>query len=118
MKILIPLDEDRKSVCPSFGRAPYFMVYDSDSKKKDLRINHAAQEQGGAGIKAAQFVVDCEAQVLITPRCGENAAQVCRAAGIEIYQSQGLDADENVAAFLNGRLDRLNHFHGGFHGQF
>jgi predicted Fe-Mo cluster-binding NifX family protein len=58
MRIAIPVDEKsiKTSVCQSFGRAPYFLIYDTDSKESKFIDNSAAASQGGAGIKAAQNV--------------------------------------------------------------
>lgn len=74
MKIAIPLDENRQDVCIVLARAPYFL-FREDGMDTVLE-NPAAQAQSGAGIQAAQFLVDQRADVLITVRCGQNAAQV------------------------------------------
>ena len=116
MKIAIPLDENKTDVCVSFGRAPYFLIKDTETGKTDIKENPAADAEGGAGIKAAQFVVDEEADVLITVRCGENAAEVFNAAEIAIYKSEGPNAEENIKAFQEEKLAKLTHFHAGFHG--
>ena len=55
MKIAIPLDEEQKNVCVSFGRAPYFLF--AGDGKTEILENPAADAEGGSGIKAAQFVV-------------------------------------------------------------
>lgn len=116
MKIALPLDEDKKSVCVAFGRAPFFLVHDTDTKTQEIVPNPGAAAEGGAGLKAAQAVTDSGAQALITPRCGENAAEVFRAAEIRIYQSQGRAAADNIFAFEAGKLEELTHFHAGYHG--
>lgn len=116
MKIAIPVDDDRKSVCVSFGRAPFFLVHDTETNETEVSANAAAEAQGGAGLKAAQIVVDLGADALITVRCGENAAQVLQAAEMKIYKAQGTDAMENIAALNEGKLSLLDHFHAGFHG--
>ena len=67
--------------CASSWPAPYFL-FREDGMDTVLE-NPAAQAQSGAGIQAAQFLVDQRADVLITVRCGQNAAQVFQAAGIE-----------------------------------
>ena len=63
MKIAMPVDEKtmESSVCLSFGRTPYFLIYDTETNKSIFLDNSAATSQGGAGIKAAQTVVDSEA---------------------------------------------------------
>ena len=116
MIIAIPLDENKQDVCVSFGRAPYFLLHNTDTGVSETIVNAAAQAQGGAGIKAAQIVADSHADALITVRCGQNSAEVLQAAGIAIYQSQGPSAAENLKALQNQTLSRLDHFHPGFHG--
>lgn len=116
MKIAIPIDEMKKNVCVSFGRAPFFLVHDTQTGMDEFVANPAAEAQGGAGIKAAQAVVDTGAQVLITVRCGENAAEVFQEAGIEIYKAEKMEAEANLAAFEEGKLAKLTKFHAGFHG--
>lgn len=116
MLIAVPMDENKKDVCVSFGRAPFFLFKDSESSKEEFVLNPAADAQGGAGVIAAQAVVDGGADALITVRCGENAAEVFKAANIKIYKSEGADAHENLRALSEGRLSELTHFHAGYHG--
>ncbi|HPE16412.1 MAG TPA: NifB/NifX family molybdenum-iron cluster-binding protein [Oscillospiraceae bacterium] len=119
MKIVVPVDENKleSSVCFSFGRAPYFLIYDTEAKTGRFLSNAAAASQGGAGIKAAQAVVDSGATALLTPRCGENAAAVLKAADVKLYQTAAGSAMENVTAFLAGKLPPLGEIHAGFHGR-
>lgn len=114
MKIAIPLDENRQDVCIVLARAPYFLF--SEDGVDTVVENPAAQAQGGAGIQAAQFLVDAGVDVLITVRCGQNAADVFNAAGMKLYKSVSKTAAEELAAFHDGRLEKLSQFHGGFHG--
>lgn len=116
MKIMIPVDEDRRSVCVSFARAPYWLIHDSAVGTNEVVENPAANAEGGAGPKAAQFVLDCEADAVITVRCGENAAKVLLAGDVEIYKNEGSDGLRNIALLLAGQLNKLDHFHTGFHG--
>ena len=116
MKIAIPVDETKNAVCVSFGRAPYFLFHDTESGASDLAVNPAAEAEGGAGPKAAQFIVDSEAAVVLTPRCGENAGNVLQAAEITVFKSVGTSIEENLTAFQEKKLEELTSFHAGFHG--
>ncbi len=116
MNVAMPLDETKSQVCVSFGRAPYFLLWDSQTNQSTIIDNPGAEAEGGAGLVAAQTVVDSKAEALITVRCGENAGNVFKAAGITVYKSQGADAMENCQAFATGDLAVLDHFHPGFHG--
>lgn len=117
MKVVIPLDENRETLCVAFARAPYFMVCDSESGQKEIIDNPAASAQGGAGIKAAQFIVDLNADALITVRLGENSAEVLKAASIKIYKSGAIGAKANLDALKAGELSELTQFFAGFHGR-
>ena len=117
MKIAIPADSKAidSGVCPSFGRAPYYIIYDTDLKQEETIINEAAQSQGGAGIKAAQTLCDKKVDVVLVPRCGENASEVLKAANIKIYKTTNQSIENNINAFLENQLSELTSIHPGFH---
>lgn len=117
MILAIPLDEKKKDVCVSLGRAPFMLFYDTDAKTEEILENPAAQAQSGAGLKVSQFLIDHCTNALITIRCGQNAAEVMQAAEIVIYEAQGTGASANLAAYMEGKLAVLTHFHAGFHGK-
>ena len=118
MKIAIPVDEKTLSsnVCVSFGRTPYFLIYDTETKESIFIENSAAASTGGAGIKAAQTIVDNEANALLTPRCGQNAADVIKSADIKMFKTISASVKDNIDAFTNGELPLLDEIHAGFHG--
>ena len=118
MKIAIPVDEKtlESNVCVSFGRTLYFLIYDVETKDSIFIDNSAAASTGGAGIKAAQIIVDNKASALLTPRLGENAADVLKPAEIKIYKTTTASAKDNIDAFIAGKLPLLDEFHAGFHG--
>ena len=118
MKIARPVDDKtmETTICPSFGRAPYFLFYDTVTGEGEFMENSASTSQGGAGIKAAQTIVDSKSDTLITPRCGENAAEIIKAANIEIYKSTESSASDTLDAFRAGKLSILGEIHPGFHG--
>ncbi len=116
MIVAIPVDENKTDVCVSFARAPYFLFRDVDAGTEELKVNPAAEAEGGAGLQAAQFVVDGEAKALLTVRCGENAAEVLHGADIQIYKTEGPTVAENLEAFRAGKLNLLTKFHAGYQG--
>lgn len=117
MKIVIPVDNNSMdtNVCISFGRAPYFLLYNTESEEMSFMDNSAAASQGGAGIKAAQSIVDSGAAAIITPRCGDNAAEVIKAAGVKIYKTVNNSIQDNLKAFEGGKLNLLGEIHPGLH---
>lgn len=118
MKISIPVNDKsmESGVCISFGRTPYFLIYDTKSKESVFVENTAATSQGGAGIKAAQIVADNKVDVLLTPRCGRNAADVLEAADIKLYKSENDSIKDNINAYTDGKLSFLDEIHDGLHG--
>ena len=69
-----------------------------------------------SGIKAAQIIVDNKANALLTPRLGENAADVLKPAEIKIYKTTFASVKDNIDAFIDGKLSLLDEIHAGFHG--
>lgn len=114
MKLAIPLDENKTDVCQVLARAPYFLFWANGTEL--IVENPAAAAEGGAGVKVAQFLVDSDIGALITPRCGENAAEIFKLADINLYESANKAAADDIAAYEAGTLGRLTHFHGGYHG--
>ena len=114
MRIAIPLDENKQDTCIVLARTPYFLL--RENGKDTIIENPAAQAHGGAGIQAAQFLVDQGVNVLITVRCGQNAADVFKAADMKIYKSTNKAAADDLTALEEGKLNELTEFHGGFHG--
>ena len=118
MRLAIPVDEQsmESSVCPSFGRTPYFLFYNTVTKESYFLDNSAVASQGGAGIRAAQVVADNGVNALLTPRCGENAEEVLRKSEVFIYKTIAGTAQQNIDAFIAEQLVLLDIFHAGFHG--
>lgn len=117
MKLIVPVESKSMEapVCPSYGRAPFYAMFDTENGGCEFLDNSAAASQGGAGIKAAQMLVDSGAAALITYRCGENAAQVLSAAEIKMYKAQDGSVADNIAKFKEGKLSLLTEIHPGFH---
>lgn len=118
MKIFIPVDEATQEslVCRVFGRAPYFAVVDTDTEGMEFIENQGAQAQGGAGIKAAQQIVNSGANVILAPQCGQNAADVLQAGAVKMYLSINGTLGVNLKAYEQGGLQPLIEIHEGFHG--
>jgi predicted Fe-Mo cluster-binding NifX family protein len=118
MIIAIPTEDKSldKKVYPSFGRAPFFLLYNTDTKESEFLDNSAVLNQGGAGIRAAQVIADNKATALITQRCGENAEKVLTGAQVLIYKATDVSIKENIDALEDGKLSLLTDIHPGFHG--
>ncbi len=91
-------------VDPRFGRCPCYIFVDTDSGTFEAQQNAAAMAGGGAGIQAAQAVVQSGAQAVITGNVGPNAFQVFSAAGVPVYTARGMSVSQAVEAFKAGTL--------------
>ena len=86
----------------SFGRARYFLFVDDKGELIEAVKNEPSAH--GAGVQAAQTVVEHGAGHLITSRVGPNAHRGLAAAGIEIHLCDTGTAAEALDAFRTGRL--------------
>ena len=117
MKIALPVDiqSGEGLVYASFARAPYFAVYDTQTKEITYAKNQAAVSPGGAGIAAAQWIINQHIAAIISPRLGENAERVLKEANIVMYQSISGSILENIQAHLESKLTMIQETHPGFH---
>lgn len=89
---------------PRFGRAAYFLVIDTESMALTVVDNAAREASGGAGIAAAQSVIDQKIEAVITGQLGPNAIDVLRDAEILMYQGISGSVRSNIDAFTEKRL--------------
>lgn len=108
MKICIPSKgpEPGDLVDDRFGRAPYYLIYDTENETTESYKNPAAEAMGGVGPRAAQFLLDHGANVLVTARVGGNALTALKAGGIIIllYEEGGSTVRDAIAAYTRGGL--------------
>ncbi len=92
-----------------FGRATSFLIYDTETKEYTVMDNsqqlNAAQ---GAGIQAAQAVVNAGAKALISGHCGPKAFQVLQMGKIDIYLAQGGSVGDALKALEEGSLEKTS----------
>ncbi len=70
---------------PRFGRAQFFLLLNKKGELEDSFSNPAIGARGGAGIAAAQEIVNKDVKILITGNIGPNAFGVLNMAGIQIF---------------------------------
>jgi predicted Fe-Mo cluster-binding NifX family protein len=87
-----------------FGRSQYFVFVDSDTMTFEAMPNDAIAAPGGAGIQAAQTVVNKGVDVLISGNIGPNAFQVLSTAGVKVATGVNGTVKEAVEMYKNGKL--------------
>ena len=70
----------------SFGRAPWFLLVDTDSLAFEAVENSGVNARQGAGIAAAQTISNKGADALLTGRVGPKAQAALEASGTPIYE--------------------------------
>jgi len=86
----------------TFGRARYFLFVDSETRETTALENTPGAH--GAGVQAAQLLVDQGARILLTGNVGPNAYQGLAAAGIEIFTGATGTASKALADHEAGLL--------------
>jgi predicted Fe-Mo cluster-binding NifX family protein len=92
---------------PRFGRAAAFVIVDTDTSAPQAVANPAAQLGGGAGIRAAEFLIRQGVEAVISGSFGPKACDVLHPSGVRLYQAQSGTVDDLVAKLLNGDLDQV-----------
>ena len=91
-------------VDPRFGRCQYFVIVDPDTMQFESVENSSAMASGGAGIAAAQTVVNKGVEAVLTGNCGPNAYQVLSPAGIEVITGVSGKVRDAVQSYKSGNL--------------
>jgi predicted Fe-Mo cluster-binding NifX family protein len=110
MKLVISAQGDAldAAASPVFGRCPTFLFVDTETLEFEAVPNPAMSQGGGAGVQAAQFVVNRGADTVLTGNLGPNAFDVLQAAGVPGYLVQEGTVRQAVEAFQAGRLQPMD----------
>jgi len=95
-------------VDPRFGRCQKFLIFDSETLGFEAVPNEAINAAGGAGIKAAQLVVDNGAKVVITGSIGPNAFNVLSGAGVQVFAGATGNIQSAIDDYKAGKLQKVN----------
>ena len=106
MKIAVTASQpDLESpVDPRFGRCEYFVIVDTETGQFETYENPHGTATSGAGIQAAQFVIDKGAKVVLTGSCGPNAFQTLQAAGVEVIVGVSGSIKEAIEKYKSGQF--------------
>ena len=106
MIICLPADgnSENAAVSASFGRCPYYAFYDTDADRFEIVSNPAVNAMGGAGIQAAQFIVNRGANIVLTVNMGPNSGEVLQEAGVKIITGVTGTLREAVERYKKGEF--------------
>jgi len=92
-----------------FGRTRWFMVTDMETGAWEAHANeqnmNAAQ---GAGIQAAQLLVNLGVDAVIKGHVGPKAFRTMKAAGVKIYLCEAATVENALRLFRENRLPRAD----------
>lgn len=96
-------------VDPRFGRARFFLIVDTESGTQYVCENsqnlNALQ---GAGIQAAENVMQQGVSALLTGHCGPKAFRALAAAGVEVFVDVTGSVRDAVENFKKGAYERAS----------
>ncbi len=109
MKICIPVVSKSMSsmLSPSFGRAPFFLFIDLENSQHEFVQNPAINFPRGAGISAAQLVVERGASAVLTQNIGPRAYEVLVNYGVKVYGVVASNAQEALEKFKRNEVFEL-----------
>ncbi|ACL70588.1 NifB/NifX family molybdenum-iron cluster-binding protein [Halothermothrix orenii] len=111
MKIALTCGEKNglnSKVTTRFGRSSFFAyVNGTDSKEVDIMENPAHNSPSGAGVLAAQTLIDEGVGVLITGQVGPKAFSALKAGGVKIYSYKGGTIKKALEEYENGNLEEI-----------
>lgn len=88
-----------------FGRASGFIIYDIEYGSFEFVNNEQNLEAAqGAGIQAAQNILEQKADALVTGHCGPKAFRVLSSAGVKVYIGASGTIKEVIEKFKKGEL--------------
>ncbi|MGD6850892.1 MAG: NifB/NifX family molybdenum-iron cluster-binding protein [Candidatus Bathyarchaeia archaeon] len=91
---------------PRFGRCAYLLIVDTDTQQFEAIPNTASAATGGAGIQAAQTIINKQAKTVITGNIGPNAFKALSAAGVEVLIEPSEKIRVVLEKFQSGKLKK------------
>jgi predicted Fe-Mo cluster-binding NifX family protein len=110
MKIAVSAkgNELSSQVDPRFGRAAYFIIYNTDDESFEAVSNDGAAAAQGAGIQAAQTVTNKHVDWVISGNMGPKAFAALKAAGMKIASWSDGTVEEAIKLVNNGELKEIS----------
>jgi len=97
---------EKAFISDNLGRANYFYVYDTEAKLGKVYMSKNLDSPHGVGIKTAEFILNQNADILITPRVGDKTLELLQGR-VKMFKPTDKIVKDNIASFLNGELEEL-----------
>jgi predicted Fe-Mo cluster-binding NifX family protein len=81
---------------------------DTERGLYEIHGNEGQSASGGAGINAAQCLVNMGVEAVVTGNVGPNALGILSAAGIPVYRGAGIPVSEALEQFKQGILEEIS----------
>jgi len=91
-----------------FGRCMYFAIVDTSDDSLKVVQNEGVNSSHGAGIAAAQQIIDEKAEAVITGNMGPNAMELLKASGIKVFNVAGGTVEGAVKLFQENKLEEID----------
>ncbi len=92
-----------------FGRCPYFVILDPDSREIIKSIpNSGISAPGGAGTQTARLLFAEKVDAVAVGNIGPNAATALKAAGIKVYGGIEGTVEETLNLYSQGKLTLIS----------
>jgi len=110
MIVCIPIDEDRgmnSPVCAHFGRAPAFLLVNTDEATcRPVSNGHDHRAHGQC--LPVDLLASERVEALIVGGIGRGALHRLASANIRVYRAQGQTVDETLTALRDGTLPHVD----------
>jgi predicted Fe-Mo cluster-binding NifX family protein len=87
-----------------FGRASGFLVIGEANETQYISNEQNLNAPQGAGIQAAQYILDSGAEAVVTAHCGPKAFRVLSGSGIKVYIGVEKTVKDALAAIASGTM--------------
>jgi len=105
MKIAFPASSDNggeSKLSSHFGRAPYYVIYDQETKQFSAVSNKG--EHFGGGYKAPSLLEENNIKVLICQGLGQRAVARLQEVNIAVYLTTKTTVKESLQDYFDGKL--------------
>ena len=109
MKICIPTETDQgldAAVMAHFGSAPFFTIYDTDTKRVE-HIGNRNQHHIHGGCQPLLALSGSTVDVIICGGMGARAVQKLGASGINVFKVNGATVKSALVNFFEGQLNPI-----------